>query len=44
MDPDLKLDFETEVLLQDWDPGQVKEETFTLGEWEVIFNVNTTCT
>jgi len=36
MDPDFKLGFQTEVLLQDWDPGQCKEETFTRGEREVI--------
>lgn len=36
MDPDFKLGLETEFLLQDWDPGQNREETFTLGEWEVI--------
>lgn len=30
MDPDFKLEFETEVLFQDWDSGQGKEETFTL--------------
>lgn len=36
MDPDFKFGLETEVLLQDWDPGQGKEETFTPGEWEVI--------
>lgn len=36
MDPDFKLGPETEVLLQDWDPGQGREETFTRGEREVI--------
>lgn len=36
MDPDFKLGPETEVLLQDWDPGQGREEPFTRGEREVI--------